>query len=88
VEAGRRELCVVRRAATGVLLLKGLSRRRGSRTGRRIGAGAEQGEERRRECLHRTAFLDNPATTTSPTQREMNHSLALPRVASIPWTCM
>jgi hypothetical protein len=43
----------VRRAAAGVLLLKGRSRPRGSRSGRRVGAGAKQGEERRREHLQR-----------------------------------
>jgi hypothetical protein len=74
----------VHRVAAGVLLLKGRSRPQGSRTNRRVGAGAEQGEEHHREHLHLAAFLDSPATTTSPTQREMNLSLALSRVVSIP----
>jgi hypothetical protein len=73
----------MRRAAASVLLLKGRSRPRGSRNSRRVRAGAEQGEEHHWERLHRAAFLDNPATTTSPTQREMNHSPSLPRATSI-----
>jgi hypothetical protein len=74
----------MRRAAASVLLLKGRSCPRGRRNSHRVRAGAEQGEERHWERLHRAAFLDNPAMTTSPTQREMNHNPALPRAASIP----
>jgi hypothetical protein len=55
---------------------------------RRRGAWAEQGMERRRECLHRAAFFVKPAMTPSLTQREMNHSLALTCVVPFPWTCL
>jgi hypothetical protein len=58
------------------------------RSPRRRGAGAEQGVERRRERLHRAAFFVKPATTPSPTQREMNHSLALTCVVPFPWSCL
>jgi hypothetical protein len=48
------------------------------------GAGTEQGVERHCERLHRAAFFVEPATTTSPTQREMNHSLALSCIVPLP----
>jgi hypothetical protein len=55
---------------------------------RRRGAGTEQEVERRREHLHRAAFFAKSATTTSRTQRELNRSLALSCVASLPWSCL